>query len=135
MIFNTLQLIGLRNSRAECSMQASCAEYIHLALHAQADAAPHRVSHPPTYTCTHGGRLYIKVVCRWKLGLQLERYGMTSINENRHLITAYPCFEADNDSAEPANLNTKIDSKTALILFISQLYTHSPRSTRQWRGG
>ena len=85
------------------------------------------------------------VVCGWKLGLQLERY---TIIENRRLITAYPCFEADNDS-EPANQNTKIDSNTALILFISPLYTHSPRpmtmvcacclhnATRQsfWRGG
>ena len=51
--------------------------------------------------------------------------------ENRHLITAYPCFEADNDSAEPANQNTKIDSNTALILFISPLYKPL-HVTRQW---
>ena len=49
----------------------------------------------------------------------------TSIIENRRLITAYPCFEADNDSAEPANQNTKIDSNTALIVFISPLYTRA----------
>ena len=56
---------------------------------------------------------------------------MYSIIENRRLITAYPCFEADNDSAEPANQYTKIDSNTALILFISPLYTHS-HVTQQW---
>ena len=74
-------------------------------------------------------------------------YETTSIIENRHL--AYPCFEADNDSAKSANQNTKIDSNTALILFISPLYKHSPRHTTMvcacclhnatpqsfWRGG